>query len=131
MVQALLGDRFKLKLHRETREIPVSALLVGKGGPKFEDSGRRNSARGHIAAGLLVAHDAPMAEFADVLTTNPGRPVLDRTGLGDRYDFSLTWDQPVGADLPGPLYDLGLRREARKAPVEMMVIDSVDRPSGN
>jgi uncharacterized protein (TIGR03435 family) len=46
MVQALLGDRFKLKLHRETREIPVCALLVGRGGPKFEDSGRRNSARG-------------------------------------------------------------------------------------
>jgi uncharacterized protein (TIGR03435 family) len=100
MVQALLGDRFKLKLHRETREIPVYALLVGKGGPGFGKAvgkAAEGTPRGvNIAAGLLVAHDATMAEFADVLTTNPG-----------------------------------LKLEAHKAPVEMLVIDSADRPSGN
>jgi uncharacterized protein (TIGR03435 family) len=145
MVQGLLADRFKLKLHRQTREIPVYALTTAKNGPKLVEAPIGSPAEGrgvNIVSGMMVARDATMAELVDVLTTNLDRPVVDKTGLSAHYDFDLTWDQPnvstgasgwapIGPAIFSPLQSLGLRLEAQNASVDMLVIDSVSHPSEN
>lgn len=89
----------------------------------------------------IVANGVPFAALADALRREMGRPILDRTGLKDRYDFTVTYDQrlsrPDGGD---PALDssgasifvalreqLGLRLDSRKAPIEVLVIDTVDK----
>jgi uncharacterized protein (TIGR03435 family) len=147
MLQSLLADRFRLKIHRETRELPVYVLVIGKSGSKLLKSNGQPEpgTRGiNINAGKLVARDGAMDALAEVLTTNLDRPVLDQTGLTGGYDFTLTWDQPgaataadptawspMGPAIFTPIQSLGLKLEARKAPVEMLVIDSIDHPSEN
>ncbi len=146
MVQALLADRFDLKLHRETREISVYALVVGRNGPKLADAKgpAQNQGLGNIMVppGKLTAHGATMALFVQILTENLDRPVIDKTNLTGHYDFDLTYDgpswsleehdwKPFGASIFGPIQDLGLKLEPQKSPVEVLVIDSVDHPSGN
>ena len=90
MVQALLADRFKLRIHTETREIPVYALVVDKNSSKLtpaKDSSL-NEGRGDfwVGNGTLGAKGGTMAMFAMVLTDNPDRPVLDKTNLTGHYD---------------------------------------------
>jgi len=145
-MQKLLAERFGLKMHRETREIPVDALVSGKSGPQLVESplGTPEEGRGvNIISGKMIARDATMAELVDVLTTNPDRPVIDQTNLTAHYDFDLTWDQPdvsatgspgwtpIGPAIFTPIQSLGLRLVTQKASVEMLVIDSVSRPSEN
>ncbi len=147
MVQVLLADRFKLKLHRETKEIPVYALMVSKDGPKLAEGKARSLNRplGDIMVppGKLRAHGATMALFVQILTENLDRPVIDKTNLTGNYDFELTyegpsWDpgeatswRPFGEAIFGPIQKLGLKLEPQKSPVEVLVIDSVDHPSAN
>jgi len=143
MMQGLLADRFGLKMHRETREIGVYALVEGKNGAKLVESPLGSPAEGrgvNIASGMMVARDATMPELVDVLTTNLDRPVIDKTNLTAHYDFDLIWDQagisasgwtPIGPAIFTPIQSLGLRLEAQKALVEMLVIDSVSRQSAN
>jgi uncharacterized protein (TIGR03435 family) len=145
MVQRLLVERFGLKVHPEAREMPVYVLVVGKNGPKLKaakaggDPGHRGI---NIAAGVMVANDGTMEDFVDVLTTNLERPVLDRTNLKERYDFTVTWDQPpapangpswspIGPALFTPIRELGLRLDPTRAQVDVLVIDSIDHPSNN
>jgi uncharacterized protein (TIGR03435 family) len=144
MVQALLADRFELKIHQETRQLPVYALVVTKDGPKFIlskvdgttiDTGR---ARLHIAGS-----DDTIGILARELAQLLGRPVLNQTGLSGRYDLSLRWapdDVAVSAssspDLPPDIFtaiqeQLGLKLESTKGPVPVLVIDSVEKPSPN
>jgi uncharacterized protein (TIGR03435 family) len=147
MVQALLADRFKLKLHRETKEISVYALMVGKDGSRLEEGKVRSLNRplGDIVTppGKLTAHGATMALFVQILTDNLDRPVIDETNLTGNYDFELTYDgpswspeeagsyRPFGAAIFAPIQKIGLKLEPQKSPVEMLVIDSVDHPSAN
>lgn len=143
MMQVLLAERFGLKLHRETREIAVYALVTGKNAPNLTESplGAPAEGRGvNIVSGKLIARDATMGELVDVLTTNLDRPVIDETNLTAHYDFDLSWDrpdvaatgwEPIGPAIFTPIQSLGLRLEARRAAVEMLVIDSVSRPSAN
>jgi uncharacterized protein (TIGR03435 family) len=147
MVQALLADRFKLKLHRATKAIPVYALVVGKDGPKLAQAEARSLNRPYgdiiVPPGKLTAHGATMAYFVQILTENLDRPVVDKTNLTGHYDFDLTYDgpswgpeeagswRPFGAAIFGPIQTLGLRLEPQRSPVEMLVIDSVDHPSAN
>jgi uncharacterized protein (TIGR03435 family) len=84
-----------------------------------------------------------MALFVQILTDNLDRPVIDETNLTGNYDFDLTYEglswspeeagsyRPFGAAIFGPIQKLGLKLEPQKSPVEMLVIDSVDRPSAN
>jgi uncharacterized protein (TIGR03435 family) len=141
MVRALLVDRFKLKLHRETREMPLYALVVGKNGPKL--SAAKNAVLGQgdieIRPGRLAAFGATMDLLAHILTENLERPVIDKTDLDGHYDFSLTYEPvstgagftPIGPSLFASIQDVGLRLEPLRDPVEMLVIDSVDHPSEN
>jgi uncharacterized protein (TIGR03435 family) len=152
MVRELLADRFHLLLHRESKELPVYAVLVAKGGPKLTTSTHDPSSIpsvGFDPRGRLVAGNAGMADLATFLQRYVmDRPVVDETGLAGRYDLELRWtpDQsqfngqsPVAADTPSAapsLYtaiqeQLGLRLQATKAPVEVLVIDHLEQPSAN
>jgi uncharacterized protein (TIGR03435 family) len=155
MLRALVEDRFKLTTHRETRELPAYALVVAPGGPKMtKNDSNPNGLPGLLFRGLgvLPVTNATMADFAGVMQLAVlDRPVVDRTGIQGRYDFTLTWTPdetqfasfgvrippPSGAaDAPPVLFtavqeQLGLRFESVRAPVEVMVIDRVERPSEN
>ena len=141
MLQELLKERFGLKVHHETREIPVYALVTGKNGLKLAVA-TKNPEPGHrginIESGMLIARSGTLDDFADILTTNIDRPVLNRTNLSGNYDFTLTWEPPNGKNgawapfgpaLLSTVRELGLRLDPAKAPVDMLVIDAVDRPA--
>jgi uncharacterized protein (TIGR03435 family) len=152
MVQSLLVDRFKLKFHRETKEMPVFALVVGKNGPKMkptrpEDDAARPNRGFQGGRGELTALGADMAALTTRLSAIVGRPVIDRTALTGKFDFKLQWtpenpvqmkspDEPVPDNEHGPsifaaVQQLGLRLENQKGPVEIIVIDSVEKPTAN
>jgi bla regulator protein blaR1 len=152
-VRTMLADRFGLVIHKEMKDAPAYALVVAKNGPKLtavavpgEQQGVRGNGRGH-----LQGMAAPTPMLASVLSNNLGRPVLDKTGLTEKYDWVLEWtpdgaiprpdgtgpDSPQPAEGTGPSIftavqeQLGLRLDSIKAPVETVVIDHVDRPSEN
>ena len=155
MLRALVEDRFKLTTHREKRELPAYALVVAPGGPKMtKNDSNPNGLPGLLLRGLgvLPVTNATMADFAGVMQLAVlDRPVVDRTGLQGRYDFTLTWTPdetqfasfgvrippPSGAaDAPPVLFtavqeQIGLKFESVRAPVEVLVIDRVERPSEN
>jgi uncharacterized protein (TIGR03435 family) len=136
MLQALLEDRFKLALHRETKELPTYALVLAKNGPKFKTTESEgltiNSNRTH----WHVEAKASMQRLAEILSEEVGRPVLDQTGLSGSYEMTLDWapdDAPANDATPGPSIftalqeQLGLRLDSAKGPVEMLVIDRAER----
>ena len=142
MLQALLEERFGLKAHRETKELPIYALIVGKNIAKLhemKDDGTAAEITGDGARGRpITAHHVTMKMLAGALQGYTGDPVLDMTGLTGIYDLSLefTWNEsPAGSDGPSIFTavqeQLGLKLEARKGPVEVIVIDHVGKPSGN
>jgi uncharacterized protein (TIGR03435 family) len=154
MMRSLLADRFKLVAHSETRELHYYAMVVDKNGPKVRVEALTGppgqnpfdmSARGHLT-GAKVSADM----LAKVLTDALGRFVEDETGLKGVFDFRLDWaDTDSGSNGPdGPASSteprsgasiftamqeqLGLRLEARKGKVEVVVIGHVENtPSEN
>jgi uncharacterized protein (TIGR03435 family) len=147
MVQALLADRFQLKAHQETRQLPVYALVVAKDGPKFKPSKINGTTIEPGRSRLHVAgSDDTMSILARELAQVLGRVVLNQTNLSGRYDLSLRWTpddapppMPNGApDPPEPpgiftaiQEQLGLKLESSRWPVPVLVIDSVEMPSAN
>jgi bla regulator protein BlaR1 len=147
MMQALLADRCKLAVHQDTKEMPVYALVVAKGGPKLQPSKADSEFKG--SRGVFVGTGVPMQMLAGQLRRLLGRPVNDETGLSGEYDFKLEWtpDEPAPAgsaeartappDRTGPSIftalqeQLGLRLESRKGVVVVLVVDGVERPSEN
>jgi len=146
MVQSLLADRFRVKLHRETREMAVYAVVLGlggKGGPKLKVSAPDAVSTLQVSGGKggriqIMTTKGTMEQLVDQLSANLHRPVLDKTGLTGSYDYKLEWareDAASNSDAPSIFAalqeQLGLRLEAMKAPVETMVIDRVEKPSEN
>ena len=190
MVQALLLDRFQLKAHRDTKEFPVYALVVAKGGPKMKESpqdvaaagaGRGNiditAGGGRGGSGVDLGNGSSfvmgengfeavkltMTSFADMLARFVDRPVLDMTELKGAYEFSLRFspedframrlraamaagisvslppetmravlDGASGDSLFAAMEPLGLKLDARKAPLDVLVIDRIAKtPSAN
>jgi uncharacterized protein (TIGR03435 family) len=154
MMRALLADRFKLALHRGTKELPVYALVVGKGGPKFHAStgggeGPGNGRRMSIGRGQIELQHGTMAFFASELARQLGRTVIDKTELTGEYDLKMDWTPdeslaaPAGGERPAPAEaigpsiftalqeQLGLKLESTKGPVEILVIDRVEKASEN
>lgn len=173
MFQSLLADRFQLIIHRDTKEMPVYALVIAKNGPKFKDANESDpnivdlSKRPDLVAGgarprftiirrgRLTAQGANMALLVSQLSNFLGRAVVDRTGLDGTYDLKLEWmpDEnqvamfqamgvPEGFGAPPPDWQgpslftaleeqLGLKLESRKGPVEMFVIERIEKPSEN
>ena len=147
-VRNLLAERFGLVVHNETKEGQIYVLTVAKGGPKLTavtKVGDRQGISGN--RGRTQGYAAPMSMLAMNLSNNVGRPVVDKTGLTEKYDWVLEWtpDMPAtGLDGPPPTDNgpgptiftalqeqLGLRLESSKGPVETYVIDKVERPSEN
>jgi uncharacterized protein (TIGR03435 family) len=177
MVESLLEDRFHLKTHRETRELPVYNLVVAKSGKirRSEDqttpvlvdkptvirdpsvSLYRGAVK--VTEGLtravwtqytIIGSAVPISELVSRIETNTGRRVIDKTGLKGLVDFHLEFvpevKMPGGREAPPPLesvdrggpsiFDavqdqLGLKLESAKAPLEVVVIDTIERPTEN
>jgi len=167
-LRSLLADRFKFKMHRETREMDIYALTMarpgGKPGPALKPAsdacrqqmaGRGAPAPGgppppicgiQTSAGRIRFGDFPLSLFASSISGQLGRFVVDRTGLNGNWEFELTYtpevrgNAPAGADTPptdpnGPSLftavqeQLGLKLEATKGPVDVVVIDSIEKPA--
>jgi uncharacterized protein (TIGR03435 family) len=173
MLRNLLADRFGMVTHRESRELPIYALLPAKGSPKLKpaaDAGAPNGkpmdfqpatvvkAEGSDGfpvvnlpmPGIVIetrdgrarisAKEVPMNKLADFLSGQTGRPVFDFTGLAGIYSFTVYFTPaaaaPEGDSDPsifGALSEqLGLRLEARRGPVETVVVDRAEKaPTGN
>lgn len=138
MLQALLTERFKLKFHKETRYLPGFALTVAKSGPKLKRASGKDvvadwgTSFGPIRGpNTMTVRHYSMAMLADTLT-KLGDPILDKTGLKDTYDFTLSWDETNGPALSTALQQqLGLKFEAEKVPVYFIVIESAQKPTAN
>lgn len=140
MVHALLTDRFHLALHRETRQLPIYALVVGKGGPKLQPADA-NGGQPKLKRGQFVIHAMSMTQFANILFIDLRRPVKDETGLKGEFAFTLDWNPDLRdtVDQPGArpsLFtavqeQLGLKLESSKGPVEVLVIDRAEKLSEN
>jgi uncharacterized protein (TIGR03435 family) len=137
MLQNLLADRFQLKLHRESKDAPIYALVVAKNGPKLKESAPGAQGSIGMSQGNLSARGVPVAALADQLSGpvfQLGRPVIDRTGISGIYDFTLDWasDDSAPSVFTALQEQLGLKLEAQKGSVEVLVVDSMERkPSAN
>ncbi len=140
LMQSLLADRFHLKVHREMRELPVYALVVAPGGPKLKpkaegETSGMSTENGHGVTRAVVKATS-MELLASYVGNRLGRVVVDKTALSDSYDFTLEWAMEQALDSSAPslvtaVRELGLRLESQKSPVEVLVIDGIERPSAN
>ncbi|HTA42184.1 MAG TPA: TIGR03435 family protein [Bryobacteraceae bacterium] len=157
MLQKLLVDRFQLTIHHDKKELTAYTINVAKGGPKLTKSeGNPNQLPGLGLRGLgrAVIRNATISDFASTFlqTIVLDRPVVDQTGLTERYDFTLDWtvDETQFPDRQGlPVapadpnaetfpdlftafqQQLGLKLESAKLPVDALVVDKVEKPSEN
>jgi len=142
MLRTLLADRFGLRMRRETREGTVYALITGKTGPRLREAkeGTRSFVRlGHSVSGAYViqGQNASVSGLIEKLANVLERPVIDRTGLKGSYDFRLEF--AVNSMMPDSgesvfsvvQYELGLKLETQKGPVEAIVVESATKPSAN
>jgi bla regulator protein BlaR1 len=155
-LEELLAERTKLAVHRGTKEVPAYALVMSKGGAKFKEA---KSSDPDLTNGALrmtgtqiTGEGVPLASLAGLLARQLGRPVLDKTGLTGKYDFSLQWEpeaeagqSPAGGDhnlqsvpsvdagglMAAVRSQLGLKLDPAKTEVEVLVVDHLERPSGN
>jgi uncharacterized protein (TIGR03435 family) len=146
MLRSLLAERFKLQAHRETKDIAVYALVVASSGPKLHIAEPGGNTNMRAENGGFVFRSTSMPQFADDLSSLifMDRPVLDRTGLPGVFDFVLKFGES-NAELKratlqgdGPSIftiiqeQTGVKLEPQKGPVEMLVIDHVEKvPVGN
>jgi uncharacterized protein (TIGR03435 family) len=182
MMQGMLADRFKLKVHHETKELPVYALVVSKGGPKLKEAdpnapmpnapngmkmpdGGPNgigmkmpegAPRGNgmmmMTPGSMTARGIPIANLVNILTMQLHRQVVDKTGLTGKYDIDLKFGPedgkammqgdssagagPVTTDSGPSIFtaleeQLGLKLDSTKGPVDTIVVEHLEMPSGN
>ncbi len=166
MLQALLIDRLKLTIHRETKQGPVYLLVIGKNGSKLQEAKPGAAYPNGLGPGLMSSSSnwltetmtfqaMPISGLARSLESRLGRHIVDKTGLTGNYDFTLKFStdraQPQSApgessSTPSPpsqldpnapflltaiQQQLGLKLEPGKGPVEVIVIDHIERPSGN
>jgi len=136
MMRALLADQFKLRLHRESRNLPVYALVIAKNGAKFQGptmqqqtaDSKEGAGRIFVAPGHFTGQAVPLALFAGFLGRQLGRTVLDRTGLAGNYDVALQWQGNENL-APAIQEQLGLELVAQEGPVGVLVVDHAERPN--
>jgi uncharacterized protein (TIGR03435 family) len=155
MVRKLLSDRFDLTFHQDKKEMSAYVLALAKNGPKLKKSELDANSVPNLLfqqLGYLTVSNATMANFVTLMQTAVlDRPVVDQTGLDGRWDFVLKWtpDQSQfagmgvkvpppsnAADAPPPLFtaiqeQIGLKLEAGKASVPVLVLDRLQQPSSN
>lgn len=147
MLLPLLMERFQLKVHTETKTLPVYDLVVLPGGPKFKLSATQTD-RGGGSTGInggrtsvkLTAHDLPMRSLAKSLSGQVHRTVIDKTGLAGNFDLKMQWstdnNPDSGAEVLPDIFtavqeQLGLKLKPAKGPVETLIVDHVEMPSAN
>lgn len=140
MLQSLLAERCGLKVHRETKQLPVYNLVIARGGLKLNEAKASASSRSMSGNGVFEAESMTIENLVNNLSNSVGRVVIDQTGLGDKkFDLKLKWtpDEQQGTADAGPsLYtaleeQLGLKLVAAHGPVEITVVDHMDKPSPN
>jgi uncharacterized protein (TIGR03435 family) len=155
VLRELLAERFQLKVHRELRERPAFVLTVAKGGPKLGSpltekdlqAGVPPSRINFFGPGHWEGHFALLSNLSRSLVGQPeiGRPVVDKTGLTGQYDFTLRWTPVDTGSAAAPAdpseqwpslftaleEQLGLKLTPQKEPIEVIVVDSVEKPSEN
>jgi uncharacterized protein (TIGR03435 family) len=137
MLRALLADRFKLAVHHEPKVLSAYALVVGKNGSKMAEAGEGH--RMNIGPASMTGQ-TPMGHFADLLSQKLDRPVVDQTDLKGVFEVKLEWspdvnpqDEPAADNGTKPSIftaiqeQLGLRLEARKLPVDVLVVDRAEK----
>ena len=135
MLQTLLAERFKLSVHRETKEIPTYSLVLAKSGPKLKitapdrKSGMADTV-GRNGERQTVFEASSLRLLVNMLANTLGYPVVDQTGLDKLYDYTFEWPD-AGSSLFASVDQLGLKLEAKKMPVEVLVMDRAERPSAN
>lgn len=148
MLQGLLADRFNFKYHRARETMPVFALVQARGGMKATESGS-GPCPDNAVCGAWFAYRNQIegkrittSQVADALTFELDRVVIDQTGLHKTFDIKLTWspdtdqngksDDGEGASIFTAIQEqLGLKLRAAKAPVDIIVVDRIERPSPN
>jgi uncharacterized protein (TIGR03435 family) len=154
MLRVLLADRCNLTIHRESKDLPIYTLVIAKSGTKLHEANPGETGSSSYAGQSIIGHARPLSSLARMLSVSLGRPVLDKTGLPGTYDFKLVWapdDSQTQAfsasapnDRPAPQTDsnpssiftaiqeqLGLKLVSGKGPIEIVVIDHVERPSAD
>jgi uncharacterized protein (TIGR03435 family) len=133
LLQQLLEQRFHLTVHHETKYFKGYALLVAKGGPKLQTSKGEANHHANILPNGLQGQNLSLQDLASLLSHPVGRPVVDKTGIQGSYDFKLDYSPNESTDSPFPSVftavteQLGLRLETQQVPVDIVVIDHVDR----
>jgi uncharacterized protein (TIGR03435 family) len=148
LLQALLADRFKLVVHRDTRAVPVYDLVLAENGPKLQQSLPGDAeAQGRVIQvgnGHITGREVPIATLASLLSEQLGHTVVDKTGLTNHYDVTLEWPTSVDRQqatengssaenskegiVAAVEEQLGLKLELHQAPMEILVIDHVEKP---
>lgn len=133
MLRDLLADRFHLMTHREKRELAFFALVEAKGGAKLKAAVEGCNPRGSMS--LMAACGRTIEDIANSFASYSGGIVVDMTGLGGKYDYQIPIDRGDGdfraAMMAAMQERLGLRLEQRKGPIEVLVVDRAEAPSGN
>ena len=139
MLQTLLADRFKLAVHRQTKEMSAMLLVVGKGGPKLQESKTEgdSSIQPQQKSMSIVAQRVPMSQLVDALARIFQVPVIDMTGLTSRYDVTINVAKyipqngekidPLSIIQTGLAEELGLKLESKKMPVDLVVVDRAEK----
>jgi len=144
MMQQVLADRFKLKVHKETRQMPIYNLVIAKKGPKFKETPEGQKGNNTGGFGEISGDNIEMKQISMMLSGSVRRLVIDKTGLTGNYTLSLKWNPLDGPNVspefanqfkgrPG-IFDaleeqLGLKLEPAKGPVDVYVIDHIEQPS--
>lgn len=156
MLQSLLAERFGLKVSHQSKELPVFALVVAKGGPKFQEAKPDYKDPDSWGLSQFTLRNSPMSTLVTIMSNQMHQMVIDETGLKGNYDLTVQWrkDQtmsgmpreprggdsatdPTPLDSSGPSFStaleeqLGLKLESTKAPVDVIVIDHIERPTEN
>lgn len=145
MLRTFLAEEFKRTAHRETRSFPVYSLVVGKNGPKLKLTTAREVDVKMKRGRLEFRHQAMSGLVRFLFYPNAhqdaaDRPVIDKTGLDGFYDFTLervpeTTEYDPAATLPSVYMaikqQLGLKLQPEKAPIEVLVTDHAEKPTGN
>lgn len=148
---AVLAQRFNLKCHFETKQLPVYNLVLARGGPKLKqptaDTAKKGSTNwdGEGRQNKMDGTGVELTAFADMLSQALGRTVINKTGLSGISNFTLSWTSDPNVGSPAASTDsnsgptiftaleeqLGLKLEPAKGPVPVLVVDSVQKPSEN
>jgi uncharacterized protein (TIGR03435 family) len=139
MLQAMLADRFALKVHQESKELPIYELTIAKGGLKMmQTAPDGNGGKASYASGKITAQEISTESLAANLSFVVGSVIVNKTGLQGGYDFTLDY-APDGADASDTRpsiftaleEQLGLKLEPARGPVDVIVVDHIERPTAN